>query len=107
MMKAVTPIYRDKDRIVLLDQTRLPGEIFYGDIKSLEEIFVWIKELKIRGAPAIGIAGAYGLYIALRESEAKSLEEGLMVSESASEYLISSRPTAVNLKWAIERVILK
>lgn len=103
-MESVKPIFRNGDKIILLDQTRLPNEVFYKDIGSLQEMYQWIKELKIRGAPAIGIAGAYGLYIALREYDLTSLDDGFKRLEEASSYLISSRPTAVNLKWAIDRV---
>ncbi|MCI0503020.1 MAG: S-methyl-5-thioribose-1-phosphate isomerase [Fusobacteria bacterium] len=102
----VTPIYRVGGKVFVLDQTRLPKEVVYGEISSIEEMYQWIKELKIRGAPAIGIAGAYGIYIALRnkEKKLKELNDFTKYLREAAAYLISARPTAVNLQWAILRV---
>ena len=103
----VTPISYADGIVTILDQTRLPGEIFYHEVNTVEDVYEAIKELKVRGAPAIGIAGAYGLFIAARNSSAESIEDLISEIKISGNYLISSRPTAVNLEWAITRIISK
>ncbi len=84
----------------LLDQTRLPAEEIYLDCRDIESVHDAISRLAVRGAPAIGIAAAYGLIVGLR-SEEVSLE----ILNRRAEYLIGSRPTAVNLAWAVRRML--
>ena len=103
----VTPVTYDDGVVTILDQTRLPGEIVYVEMKTVEDVYDAIKELKVRGAPAIGIAGAYGLFIIARNSSAVSVEGMVAEVKRLGAYLISSRPTAVNLEWAIKRVLSK
>lgn len=103
----VTPINYDDGVITILDQTKLPSEIVYLEMKTVEDVYFAIKELKVRGAPAIGIAGAYGLFIIARNSKAESIAELVSEVKELGEYLISSRPTAVNLEWAIKRIITR
>ncbi|HUU19334.1 MAG TPA: S-methyl-5-thioribose-1-phosphate isomerase [Sedimentisphaerales bacterium] len=89
----------------LIDQRRLPGEFIKLQCRSIEQLFESIKTLAVRGAPAIGVSAGYGLVLAMQKlNPADSLEQGLKVLAEASEYLASSRPTAVNLFWALERV---
>ena len=89
----------------IIDQTVLPTELTYEDILSAESMWDAIKKLKIRGAPAIGIAAAYGLYLGIRAlAEALSREEFLKQLDEKAAYLASSRPTAVNLFWALDRM---
>ncbi|KAF0091245.1 MAG: methylthioribose-1-phosphate isomerase [Fusobacteria bacterium] len=101
----VTPINFLDGVVTILDQTKLPIEIVYLEMKTVEDVYVAIKELKVRGAPAIGIAGAYGLFIIARNSITKTPKELIYEVKEIGEYLISSRPTAVNLEWAIRRII--
>lgn len=103
----VTPITCIDGVVTILDQTRLPNEIVYVEMKTIDDVYKAIKELKVRGAPAIGIAGAYGLFIAARNSSAESIETLKSEIKLSGEYLISSRPTAVNLEWAIRRIFKK
>lgn len=103
----VTPISCTDRVVTILDQTRLPAEIVYLEMKTVEDVYEAIKELKVRGAPAIGIAGAYGLFIIARNSSAESIEDLIIEIKLSGDYLISSRPTAVNLEWAIRRIINK
>ncbi len=90
--------------MIILDQTRLPGEVVYLTLTAQEEIWDAIYRLKVRGAPAIGIAAAYGVYLAARAIGARDYEGFAAEFKKAKEYLASSRPTAVNLFWALDRM---
>ncbi len=90
--------------LYLLDQTRLPNEVVEERQASVEQVWEAIKLLKVRGAPAIGIAGAYGLLVALKPHRADPLPAFLAAMEKQAAYLDASRPTAVNLHWALERM---
>ena len=93
------------DAARIIDQTRLPGELAYLDIKSADEMYDAIKTLKIRGAPAIGIAAAFGLYCGVRDYPESGPVDGMVkLVREKSDYLASSRPTAINLTWALERL---
>jgi len=89
----------------LVDQRRLPAEFVTLQCRDIETLFEAIKTLAVRGAPAIGVAGAYGLVLTLQKLSANdSVEKALEALAAAREYLASSRPTAVNLFWALDRV---
>jgi methylthioribose-1-phosphate isomerase len=90
--------------VELVDQTRLPREFTYIRCDSTRQVWEAIETLKVRGAPAIGIAGAMGLVLGVRNSAASSSDEFLAELRSVREYLESSRPTAVNLSWALGRM---
>jgi methylthioribose-1-phosphate isomerase len=90
--------------LVILDQTRLPGETVFLRLSSQEEIWEAIYELRVRGAPAIGIAAAYGAYLGIRGSDAKTYEELAKQFAGVKRYLATARPTAVNLFWALDRM---
>ena len=87
----------------VLDQTALPAETAYIDCRSVEAVWDAIRRLAVRGAPAIGVAAAYGMVVAA-QSIADGGELFLKELKAAAEYLRSSRPTGVNLQWAVERV---
>lgn len=91
--------------LVLLDQTRLPGEVVLEEQQTVEQVWESIRQLKVRGAPAIGVAGAYGLVVAMRGRETLDRESFLGELRAHAAYLDSSRPTAVNLGWALRRVV--
>ena len=92
-------------RLRLIDQTKLPGELVYMEIDDIEDTWDAIKRLVVRGAPAIGIAAGYGLMAAAQDSQAGTPEAFLAEVEGYAEYLATSRPTAVNLFWALERCL--
>lgn len=94
----------ENDTLILLDQTVLPNEKNFLHLKELKDIWDAIYHLKVRGAPAIGIAAAYGVYLGTKQSRAGSYEELYSDFMKAKEYLASSRPTAVNLFWALDRM---
>lgn len=82
--------------LVIIDQTRLPAELVYIELGRLGQVIEAIQRLAVRGAPAIGVAGAYGAVLALREG----------LGDAGLDQLAMARPTAVNLRWAVERVRL-
>jgi methylthioribose-1-phosphate isomerase len=89
----------------LIDQRRLPGEFIKLQCRDSEQLCEAIKTLAVRGAPAIGVAAAYGLVLGMQKlADADDVERGLTVLAQSAEYLASSRPTAVNLFWALDRV---
>ena len=92
------------DALRIIDQTALPGTLIFLDLRTQPEIWRAIQTLQVRGAPAIGVAAAYGLYLASREITASDPDAFLAQLHSAAEYLGSSRPTAVNLRWALDRM---
>lgn len=92
---------KDKDSVIVLDQTKLPGEEIYLSLKTPEEIYEAIYMLKVRGAPAIGIAAAFGLWVSVKDASQDIFEERFYEVKS---YLYSSRPTAVNLGYALDRM---
>jgi methylthioribose-1-phosphate isomerase len=89
---------------VLLDQTRLPSEEVERRYARWEDVAEAIRSLVVRGAPAIGVAAAFGLILAARQSAATTFDELFADLESASKGLAATRPTAVNLFWALERM---
>jgi len=92
------------DRVRLLDQTRLPHEEVYVELSDYRDVASAIKEMRIRGAPAIGVAAAYGMALGAQGSAKKSKGEFLAKLHAISETLAATRPTAVNLFWALERM---
>ncbi|MFP4176002.1 MAG: S-methyl-5-thioribose-1-phosphate isomerase [Candidatus Brocadiia bacterium] len=90
--------------VELIDQTRLPVECEYIECRNKEDIWEAIRMLRIRGAPAIGIAAAMGLVLGLQESEAEDFPSFMEDLQRIKDYLETSRPTAVNLFWALERM---
>jgi len=87
--------------LVLLDQTRLPGEIVYLQCRDEQAVWQAIQQLSVRGAPAIGIAAAYGVCVAAQRA-LDGAEPAVI--DQACDYLATSRPTAVNLFWALNRM---
>lgn len=90
------------DSLVLLDQTLIPVEEKYRSYKDVDSIIDAIKRLVVRGAPAIGVAGAFGVVVAMDEARAKGLDAAAL--ERRIDEIRDARPTAVNLAWAVERV---
>ncbi|WP_230867035.1 S-methyl-5-thioribose-1-phosphate isomerase [Iocasia frigidifontis] len=93
-----------KDKLVLIDQTLLPNEEKFLELDQVEDIWEAIKKLRVRGAPAIGIAAAFGLYVCSLKSKATTVVDFRKEFEEIRDYLATSRPTAVNLFWALDRM---
>ncbi|MFH1478091.1 MAG: S-methyl-5-thioribose-1-phosphate isomerase [Verrucomicrobiota bacterium] len=92
--------------IRLVDQTRLPGKLIRIETRDLRQVWAAIKTLQVRGAPAIGIAAALGVVVAIQDSRAATGAELVAEVEQAAGYLATARPTAVNLFWALDRMRL-
>ena len=105
-MQTVWPVKLNdaKDALLLLDQTLLPLEEKYLELRQIKDIWEAIKSLRVRGAPAIGVAAGFAMYVAAKQSNALSSEDLLDDLRDAKDYLATSRPTAVNLFWALERM---
>jgi methylthioribose-1-phosphate isomerase len=98
------PVEWKGDMVRLLDQTLLPGEEVYLEITDYREIMTAIKELKIRGAPAIGVAGAYGMVLGANRIETRNKTAFLSDLHQIAIAINGTRPTARNLFWAINRM---
>ena len=101
------PIWLEGEQVFMIDQTKLPVELDVIEIRTEEQMWDAIKRLVVRGAPAIGLAGAFGVYL----GAARKLEQGILTKDNfiaevhrTGAYLDTSRPTAVNLHWAVTRM---
>lgn len=94
----------ENDALVIIDQTLLPNQLKYLHLKELADIREAIYELRVRGAPAIGIAAGYGAYLAMKNSKAKRYPDFFLEFQSVKQTLATARPTAVNLIWALDRL---
>ena len=90
--------------LLLLDQTRLPLEVTQRNCRQLQDVVEAIQSLRVRGAPAIGVAAAYGVVLGLQSVRNNSADRFLKHFKQVSETLAASRPTAVNLSWALQRL---
>jgi methylthioribose-1-phosphate isomerase len=88
----------------LIDQTRLPSECVEIACRTVEDVWEAIRSLRVRGAPAIGIAAAYGVCLGVQGGPIGTRSDVLSIVHAAADHLATSRPTAVNLFWAIERM---
>ncbi len=100
----IQSVRMENNELIILDQTKLPNETVFIKLEKVEDVWDAIFHLKVRGAPAIGIAAAYGLYIAIKDISTTDYDEFWNELKKASDYLASSRPTAVNLFWALKRM---
>jgi len=92
------------DAVRLLDQTRLPTETVYVQVANERQMWDAIRRLVVRGAPAIGVAAAFGVYLGIRGHRARDLLSFYTRLNEVADYLATSRPTAVNLFWALDRL---
>jgi len=106
-LHTVEPIRWTSEGVVLLDQRRLPGEVIHHTYTDYRELAKAIKDMVIRGAPAIGVAAAMGIALAVQRSKAKSLDELRAEFPVICDTFARTRPTAVDLFWAIERFKLR
>ncbi|MCQ2554784.1 MAG: S-methyl-5-thioribose-1-phosphate isomerase [Clostridia bacterium] len=119
-MLEISGVKFENEKLIILDQTKLPNEEVYCEVETKEDVWDAIKRLAVRGAPLIGVFAAYGMYISTRDFSPYDTPCGVMKPEKCSrvenirkyadylkevgEYLKTSRPTAVNLSWAVDRI---
>jgi methylthioribose-1-phosphate isomerase len=99
--KSYRTIWFDNNIVKIIDQTKLPHQFIIKDLKTSEDAINAIKTMEVRGAPLIGATAAYGLVLSIIE------KNDLSFLKKCSENLIASRPTAINLKWAVDRMMKK
>lgn len=97
-------LYDENNAVVIIDQTKLPGKIEIISLHTAQEIWNAIYLLQVRGAPAIGVAAAYGIYVLAKRMDTEDYDTFYREFVRQKEYLDSSRPTAVNLSWALNRM---
>ncbi len=102
---AVESIQWRDDHVRIIDQTYLPKRKVYSDIRDMGRMWEAIKKLRVRGAPAIGIAGGYAFYMGIKELPESSFNSFWVEVERVAEYLQSARPTAINLEWVLNRIM--
>jgi methylthioribose-1-phosphate isomerase len=88
----------------IIDQTEIPQRLKYKDLQRIDEVYEAIQKLRVRGAPAIGVAAGFGLYLGLRDKKYNDRSDFIAGLDSLSKNLIEARPTAVNLEWALRVV---
>ncbi len=101
----VFPVFWYQDHVRLINQNQLPTSYEIVEISRCDDMATAIKTMIVRGAPAIGVAAAYGMYLGAREIETSSRDQFLTQFETVAQKLRETRPTAVNLFWAIERML--
>ena len=99
--KAFRTIWFDNNIVKIIDQTKLPHQFIIKELKTIKDAILAIKNMEVRGAPLIGATAAYGLVLSIIEKNDQSF------LKKSSEDLIKSRPTAINLKWAVDRMMKK
>jgi len=98
------PIKYEAGKITLIDQTKLPVEEVEIKCVTVDDLWHAIKRLSVRGAPLLGVAAAYGICLGLDTCEGKTVNELKAFIDTTADYIATSRPTAVNLFWALERM---
>ena len=91
--------------VIMIDQTKLPNELIFVKYTDYNDIAEAIRTLVVRGAPAIGVSGAFGLALAALQSSSENIENLLTDLENAKKILFETRPTAVNLSWGLEKIM--
>jgi len=102
--KNLEPVRWRSDGLEVIDQTLLPNKLAYVRLGSVEQVSAAIKTMKVRGAPLIGVVGAYGLALSVKKIKTQDLANARTQLRKWADFLIQTRPTGVNLRWAVERV---
>lgn len=102
--EAIQAIIWENDHLKIIDQTYLPTRTVYIELKDIGHVWESIRKMRVRGAPAIGITAAYGLYLGIRPLDLRDFDNLWLELDRLSDYLAQSRPTAVNLQWALDRI---
>jgi methylthioribose-1-phosphate isomerase len=102
--KGLEPVRWRSGRLEVIDQTLLPLRLSYARLRTVDQVCSAIKTMKVRGAPLIGVVGAFGLVLSLKKIRTSDLAEARKQLRKYADVLIGTRPTGVNLRWAVERV---
>ena len=103
--KSLRTVEWKNNKVVLIDQTKLPNKLVFVEFSDYQKLADAIRNLVVRGAPAIGVTGAFGLALAALQSKANTKDELIEDLVKAKQILISTRPTAINLKWGLEKIM--
>ncbi|MGI6721423.1 MAG: S-methyl-5-thioribose-1-phosphate isomerase [Anaerovoracaceae bacterium] len=106
-MLEISPLKYEDGRFMILDQTQLPLKEEWLEIETAEDLWEAINQLKVRGAPAIGVAAAFGMSVIADGIEEQNYDDFVRAYCDVSDYIATSRPTAVNLFWALDRMKAK
>jgi len=93
------------NKVVMIDQTKLPNELVFVKYDDFNQVANAIRTLVVRGAPAIGVSGAFGLALAVLQSKTTTKDELILDLEKARKILFETRPTAINLAWGLEQIM--
>ena len=93
------------NKVIMIDQTKLPNQLVFVEYDDYNQIADAIRSLVVRGAPAIGVSGAFGLALAAVKSDSKTKDDLLLDLQEAKKILFETRPTAVNLAWGLEQIM--
>jgi len=93
------------NKVIMIDQTKLPNQLVFVEYNDYNQVADAIKTLVVRGAPAIGVSGAFGLALASLQSKATTKDQLISDLEKARKILYETRPTAVNLKWGLDKIM--
>jgi len=102
--KNLQPVRWRSGVLEVIDQTLLPAKLSYLQLRTVEQVCAAIKSMKVRGAPLIGVVGAFGLVLAIKKMRTGDLNEFRKQLRKHADVIIQTRPTGVNLRWAVERV---
>ncbi len=102
--KSLEPVRWRDGSLEVIDQTLLPAKLAYVRLRNVEQVGAAIKTMKVRGAPLIGVVGAYGLVLSVKKIRTRDLAKARTQLRKWADLLIQTRPTGVNLRWAVERV---
>src|SRR3989338_7703062 len=94
------------NKVIMIDQTKLPNQLVFVEYDDFNQVADAIKTLVVRGAPAIGVSGAFGLALAVLQSKATTKDQLISDLEKARKILYDTRPTAVNLKWGLDKIMI-
>lgn len=98
------PVEYKKDKLIIIDQTKLPEKLIYKEVRDYRQLGTAIKRLMVRGAPLLGVVAGYGIALGLKKFDTENFEKFYKQFKKIAEYLKSTRPTAVNLFYAIDRI---
>ncbi len=101
---SLEPVRWKNGALEAIDTTKLPGRLVYVRMRTVDQVCSSIRSMKVRGAPLIGVVGGYGMVLAAMNVKGSDLKQAMSQLRKAADALILTRPTGVNLRWAVERV---